>query len=165
MTIPVAEVAILIGLQGAGKSTFYHMHLAATHRHISKDNFRNAKSRDKRQQTLLREALQEGTSVTIDNTNPSLADRIPLLQTAHEFGARAVAYYFEPELTTCLERNAGRAGIARVPDVALYVTFNKLQAPSFMEGFAAIYHVRNLGNGSFEITAQHEEPANGGHNS
>ncbi len=151
MTTPVAEVAILIGLQGAGKSTFYHTHLAATHRHISKDNFRHAKSRDKRQQALLREALQEGASVAIDNTNPSLADRIPLLQTAHEFGARAVAYYFQPELAVCLERNAGREGIARVPDVALYVTHHKLQAPSAKEGFAAMFHVRNLGDGTFEI--------------
>lgn len=164
MTTPVAEVAILIGLQGAGKSTFYHTHLAATHRHISKDNFRYAKNRDKRQQILLREALQEGVSVAIDNTNPSLADRIPLLQVAHEFGARAVAYYFEPELAACLERNAARAGIAGVPDVALYVTRSKLQAPSFAEGFGAIFYVQNRADGTFEITEQPEEPANDGHN-
>jgi predicted kinase len=159
MTQHPPQVAILIGLQGAGKSTFYRTHLAATHWHISKDNFRNAKSRDKRQQSLLHEALQEGASVAIDNTNPSLADRIPLLQTAHEFGARCLAYYFEPELAACLERNAAREGVARVPDVALYVTHSKLQAPSFAEGFAAIFHVRNLGDGLFEITAQHPETA------
>jgi predicted kinase len=162
MTQHSPQVAILIGLQGAGKSTFYRTHLAATHRHISKDDFRHAKSRDKRQQTLLREALQQGGSVVIDNTNPAVADRVPLIQIAHEFGARAVAYYFDPELAACLERNAKREGIARVPDVALYVTQSKLLAPSLAEGFVAIFHVRNRGDGSFEITAQHPEPTHDG---
>jgi predicted kinase len=146
------QVAILIGLQGAGKSTFYRTHLAATHLHISKDNFRNAKSRDKRQQTLLRDALQHGKSAAIDNTNPSVADRIPLLEMAKEFGARIVAYYFEPELAACLERNRGREGVARVPDIALFATLKKLQAPSTCEGFDAVFRVRNREDGSFEIT-------------
>ena len=36
-----AELAILIGLQASGKSTFYRRHLAATHALVSKDRFRN----------------------------------------------------------------------------------------------------------------------------
>ncbi|HEX8237152.1 MAG TPA: AAA family ATPase [Abditibacteriaceae bacterium] len=152
------QVAILIGLQGAGKSTFYRIHLAATHLHISKDNFRHAKSRDKRQQTLLRDALQEGRSAAIDNTNPAVADRVPLMEIAQEFHAPTVAYYFQPALAACLERNRGREGVARVPDIALFATLKKLQAPSLAEGFDAIFHVCNLEDGSFEITSQ-ELPA------
>jgi predicted kinase len=158
MTDSSSQVAIFIGLQGAGKSTFYRTHLAATHLHISKDNFRHAKNRSKRQQALLREALEQGTSVAIDNTNPSIADRIPLLQLALEFGAHTVAYYFEPELAACMERNQAREGIERVPDIALFVTLHKLQPPSLSEGFDAVFHVRNSEDGSFHITAQQEEP-------
>jgi hypothetical protein len=31
------ELAILVGLPGAGKTSFHRAHLAATHRHVSKD--------------------------------------------------------------------------------------------------------------------------------
>ena len=157
MTDSSSQVAIFIGLQGAGKSTFYRTHLAATHLHISKDNFRHAKNRNKRQQALLREALVQGTSAAIDNTNASIADRVPLLELAREFGAYIVAYYFAPELAACMKRNQTREGIARVPDIALYVTRNKLQPPSLDEGFDQVFYVRNPDAGAFEITPQHEE--------
>ena len=46
------ELAILMGLPGAGKSTFYRERLAATHRHVSKDLLQNAKNKQARQDAL-----------------------------------------------------------------------------------------------------------------
>ncbi|QWF79541.1 ATP-binding protein [Amycolatopsis sp. CA-230715] len=43
------EVAILIGLQASGKTSFYHAALAATHVHVSKDAFPKARNRQARQ--------------------------------------------------------------------------------------------------------------------
>jgi acyl-CoA reductase-like NAD-dependent aldehyde dehydrogenase len=54
----VAELAVLIGLQAAGKTTFYRRHLAATHEHVSKDNWPNAGRRERRQLALVAQAKQ-----------------------------------------------------------------------------------------------------------
>jgi predicted AAA+ superfamily ATPase len=40
------EVAILVGLRAAGKTTFYRQTLAATHEHVSKDTFRELPMKD-----------------------------------------------------------------------------------------------------------------------
>ena len=42
-------------------------------------------------------------------------------------------------------RNALRVGKARVPDVAIAATSNKLEIPSFEEGFDELYFVKNNG--------------------
>jgi predicted kinase len=145
------DVVILIGLQGAGKSTFFRTYFADTHVHISKDNFRTAKNRERRQQRLLRDALEQGLSAVVDNTNPSAAARAPVLQIAKEYGARIIGYYFEPALAECLQRNRQREGAARVPDIALFATFKKLEPPSSVEGFDQLFTVRLSEQGDFTI--------------
>jgi signal recognition particle GTPase len=35
------ELIVFVGLQGAGKTTYYHANLAATHVHVSKDLMKN----------------------------------------------------------------------------------------------------------------------------
>ena len=145
------QVVILIGLQGAGKSTFYRRHFAATHRHISKDNFRHNKNPERRQQTLLQEALEQGCSVVIDNTNATMMSRAPLLALARQFDAGTVGYYFETSLKECLERNRGREGKQRVPDIALFATAKRLELPALIEGFDQLYAVQTLGESRFEV--------------
>jgi signal recognition particle GTPase len=75
-----SQLAIFIGLQGCGKTTFFNARLAATHVHVSKDEFRNAKNRNKRQAQLIEAALGQSRSVAVDNTNPTSADREPLIE-------------------------------------------------------------------------------------
>ncbi len=145
------DVVILIGLQGAGKSTFFRTYFAGTHVHISKDNFRTAKNREQRQQKMLRGALAQGLSVVVDNTNPSIETRVPVLQAGKEFGARVVGYYFEPTLSACLERYRRREGAARVPDIALFATFKRLEPPSYAEGFDELFTVHLDEQGNFTV--------------
>jgi predicted kinase len=132
------DLVILIGLPGAGKSTFYRQHFAATHLLVSKDLLRSGG----RQTAAIEAALGRGESVVIDNTNPSRADRAALVAQARRFGARVVGYFFVPDLPGCRRRNAGRTGKARVPDVALYVTARRLEPPAHEEGFDELYDVR-----------------------
>lgn len=129
------ELVIFVGVQGAGKSTYYRARLAATHVHVSKDLMPNARNRDAKQRELIVAALSAGKSVAVDNTSPTPAVRAPLIALGKAYGARVVAYFFEITVKDALARNRGRQGKARVPDVVIVLTARKLVAPSFEEGF------------------------------
>jgi predicted kinase len=146
-----AELVLFIGLQGAGKSSFYRARFASTHDWVSKDRFPNNRNPARRQRQLVEEALGAGRSVVVDNTNPSPEDRAELITLARSFGAAVVGYYFESRLADCLERNRQRQGKARVPDLALYATRKRLSLPALAEGFDRLFYVRLLGEGQFEI--------------
>lgn len=148
----VAELVIFVGLQASGKSTFFRERFAADHEHISKDLFRNNRKRNKRQKELIKAALGAGRSVVVDNTNPTVEDRRPLVGLGHGFGARIVGYYFESAVRECLVRNARREGKERVPDVAIYATAKKLVPPAREEGFDELLYVQ-LNDSAFEVRA------------
>lgn len=129
------ELIILTGLQGSGKTTYYHEHFAATHVHVSKDLMKNVRDREMRQRKQIEQALATGRSVVVDNTNPRPIDRAALIEIGRRCGARVIAYYFELKVQDAVARNRSREGKGRVPDVAIYVTSKKLVPPSLDEGF------------------------------
>jgi predicted kinase len=129
------ELIVFVGLQAAGKSTYYRTHLAATHVHVSKDLMKNASNRDAKQLQLIADALREGRSVVVDNTSPTPAVRAPFIDLGRSLGARVIAFYFEANVRDAVARNRAREGKARVPDVAIYTTAKKLVPPKFEEGF------------------------------
>ncbi|HEX2951879.1 MAG TPA: ATP-binding protein [Armatimonadota bacterium] len=135
------ELVIFTGLQGSGKSTFYRTMFVETHQIVSKDLMKNVRKKNIREQQLISEALAEGRSVVVDNTNPTPEDRIPLIELGHQYHALVIGYYFESRVKDCLERNSWREGRARVPDVAIYATIKKLRPPSFREGFDQLFFV------------------------
>src|SRR3954452_17195046 len=104
------ELVVFIGLQGSGKSSFYHAHFAGSHDWVSKDRFPNNRNPARRQRQLVAEALGAGRPVVVDNTNPTRQDRAELIARARSLGARVVGYYFESRLADCLERNRQREG-------------------------------------------------------
>lgn len=154
------ELVVLIGLQAAGKSSFYRARFADSHDWVSKDRFPNNRNPTRRQQQLIEESLQAGRSVVIDNTNPTRQDRADLIELARSFGARVVGYYFESRLADCLERNRRRVGKNRVPDAALYATRKRLERPACTEGFDQLFFVRLQGESDFDILEWKEELAN-----
>jgi predicted kinase len=151
------ELILFIGLQAAGKSSFYRARFADTHDLVSKDRFPNNRNPARRQRQLIEEALGAGRSVVVDNTNPTVNDRAELIALARSLGAAVFGYYFESRLADCLERNRQREGKARVPDLALYATRKRLCVPSLTEGFDRLHYVRLLGEGRFEILDWNEE--------
>jgi predicted kinase len=140
------ELIVLIGIPGAGKSTFFRERFAHTHLHVSKDLMRNARNKDARQAAMIREALAHGKSVVVDNTNPRRMDRAAAIEIAHEFGARVIGYFFDVPLEDCVRRNAHRRGRAHVPNVAIYVAAKRLEAPAYDEGFDRLYRVTLRGS-------------------
>lgn len=148
----------MIGLQGAGKSTFRQSRFDATHVVVSKDHFRNNRRPSLRQEVLLREALSAGKSVVVDNTNVRLEDRQALIRLAHELGALCSGYFVRSTLSESLERNALREGKARVPDKALAFTAKAFVLPSWSEGYAALYDVVPQPDRTFRVTASPHSP-------
>ena len=138
------DVIIFVGLQAAGKSTYYHTHLAATHVHVSKDLMKNARSRERRQEEMIREALGAGRSVVVDNTNPTPFVRASVIALARRYGARVVAYHFEAQVKDAVARNRLREGKTRVPDIAIYRTSKQLVPPSLDEGFDEVHVIAPL---------------------
>jgi predicted kinase len=136
------ELVILTGLQAAGKTTFYRERFAATHVHISKDAWPNARKKEARQRRLVEEHLRAGRSVVIDNTNPTAAERLPLIAIARAAGARVASYAFVASVQEVLPRNASREGRARISDVGIFTVAKKLVPPAPEEGFDARYAVR-----------------------
>jgi predicted kinase len=138
------ELIIFVGMQAAGKSTYYATHFAATHVHVSKDRMKN-RDRDARQRQLIEEALAAGRPVVVDNTNPTPQVRAPLIELGHRYGARVIAYYFASMAKDAVARNRLREGKARVPDYVVYVTARKIVPPSEEEGFDEVRIMEPLG--------------------
>jgi predicted kinase len=144
------ELVVFSGLQASGKTSFYRARLAATHVHVSKDAWPNARNRERRQQRLIAEALAAGQSVVVDNTNPSPVERRPLVELGRLAGARLVSFHFVSTVEASLARNGDRSGRARVAAVGIYAVAAKLAAPGADEGFDSRYEVR-LVDGNFVV--------------
>lgn len=136
------ELVILTGLQAAGKTTFYCERFAATHVRVSKDAWPNARKREARQRRLVEEHLRAGRSVVVDNTNPTPAERLPLIAIGRAAGARVASYAFVVSVDEVLPRNARRQGRARVANVGIFTVAKRLVPPSANEGFDARFAVR-----------------------
>ncbi len=136
------ELIIFVGVQAAGKTTYYREHFAATHVHVSKDLMSASKNREQRQRAQILEALRAGRSVVVDNTNATLYDRVPLIALGRDLGARVIACYFEAPVRMAVARNQQREGKARVPNVAIFATQKRLVPPSIDEGFDEVRVVR-----------------------
>jgi predicted kinase len=149
----VAELVILIGLQAAGKSTFRRHRFDETHVVVSKDHFPHNRRPARRQERLVRAALETGKPVVVDNTNPRREDREQLIAMARDFSVRAIGYFFPASVQQSLTRNAQREGRARVPEVAVYSTAKALVAPSWLEGFDELYEVSWGADGDYVIRA------------
>lgn len=151
--MPDMDLVIFVGLQAAGKSSFYRTHFAATHVLVSKDVLRNNRHPEHRQRILIAEALAAGHSVVVDNTNPTIAERAALIALGRDAGATITGYYFPTTTQEAREHNRQREGRARVPDVAIYATAKRLEVPSYAEGFDRLYWVRIVGDGVFAVEA------------
>ena len=134
-------VAILMGLQGSGKSTFYKTHLSDGFVRVNLDTLKTRC----RERLLIQDCMAQGNCYAIDNTNTTRAERARYILPAREGGYRVVGYFMESKIKDCMQRNALRDGDARVPEKAIAATSNKLELPSYEEGFDELYFVKNDG--------------------
>ena len=147
------EAVIFIGIQGAGKSTFYKGRFFNTHVRLSLDMLRTKH----RQRLLLEACLEARQPFVVDNTNVTGDVRAGFIAPARAAGFRVVGYYFPTDVRAALERNSRREGVARVPDKGVFGTYKRLQAPGRDEGFDALYCVSVGDAGEFHVVEWADE--------
>lgn len=141
------QVIIFIGIQGAGKSTFYKKRFSDTHVRINLDMLKTRH----REMTLFKACLACDQHMVIDNTNPTPADRTRYIEPAVSAGVEVIGYYFSSRVSDAMQRNAEREGSRRVPDKAIFGTAKRLELPKKSEGFGALYYVTCGSAGEFFV--------------
>jgi predicted kinase len=134
-------IAIMMGLQGSGKSTFYQKHLSQDYVRVNLDTLKTRH----RERLLIDKCFSERKCFVVDNTNPTREDRARYIAMAKENGYHIIGYFMESKMKDCIARNALREGKARIPEKAIAATSNKLELPSLDEGFDELYFVKNDG--------------------
>lgn len=129
---------IFMGIQGSGKSFYYQLHYAKHYVHINLDTLH---TRNK-ERMAIEECIRNGQSMVIDNTNPAKADRLRYIPLLKEAGYRIEGCFFESKIQDCIRRNNQRTGKAKISAAAIAATSNKLEFPSYEEGFDALYFIR-----------------------
>ncbi len=131
------EAVIFIGIQGAGKSSFFKQSFFDTHIRINLDMLRT-KNREK---LIFEVCLEAKQKFVIDKTNLTREEREKSIVRAKSFGFKIVGYYFQTNLEKAIERNNQREGKAKIPEKGLLGSFKRLQLPQFDEGFDELFYV------------------------
>lgn len=131
------QLILFIGIQGAGKSTFYQQQFFHSHLRLNKDMLKT----NHRLQLLFDTCLISKTKTVIDKTNPTILERKDFITAAKAAHFEVVAYYFDCPFADALARNNARVGKAKIPEVGIKSTAKKMQVPSFSEGFDKIFLV------------------------
>ena len=141
------EAVILVGLQGAGKSTFCQERFWGTHLRLNLDMLKTRH----RERLLLAVCVETNLRFVVDNTNPTRAERAVYITAAKSRKMRVVGYVFACPLDDCLRRNDQRPEAQRVPHGGVIATARRYEAPTLAEGFDALITVTN-GDAGFTVT-------------
>lgn len=147
------EAIIFIGIQAAGKSTFFQQRFFETHIRLNMDMLHTRH----RESILLEACLLAKQPFVVDNTNPSAEERARYIVPAKQHQFRVVGYYFQSVIADSMQRNASRAGEQRVPEVGIRAAYKRLQLPSFDEGFDELFYVKIESAGGFTVQEWSDE--------
>jgi predicted kinase len=132
------EAVIFVGIQASGKSTFYKERFFETHVRVSLDMLRTRR----RERLLLEACIAAKQPFVVDNTNPTVEDRLRYISLAKPAGFRVIGYYFQSSVQDALQRNNKREGKERIPNKGIFGVYHRLQIPQLTEGFDALYSVQ-----------------------
>ena len=137
------EVILFVGFPASGKSTFAKTHLIPNgYVHVNRDTLGTmAKCKN-----AMKEALSNGKSVVIDNTNPSPSAREPFITIAENAGVPIRCFHFQTSLELAKHLNNFREVITKgemrhVPMVGYNMFKKHFVKPSKSEGFSSIKEI------------------------
>ena len=141
----MSTMILFMGIQASGKTSFYKEYLQG-YTHISLDvlNTRN------KERLAIEECIATGRDFVVDNTNPTKEDRQRYFDMIKGTDYRVKGYFFRSVIKESVERNELRTGKACVPRCAIAATSNKLEMPTWEEGFAELYYV-SIQDGAFVV--------------
>ena len=148
------EAVILIGVQAAGKTTFYRERFFETHVRISLDMLRTRE----REKTLLGACLTMQQPFVVDNTNVLAAERAVYISRAKAAGFRVIGYYLRTELRAAIARNAKRSDKKPLPVPAVIRWYKRVEEPSADEGFDELHVVTLDREGKFSVERSEDLP-------
>jgi predicted kinase len=132
------EAIMLIGPQGAGKSTFYAQRFADTHLRLNRDMLHT----NHRLDVLFHAAISVKQPIVLDNTHARRDSRARFIACCKATGMRMIGYWFDVSVEDAIARNARRVGKAHVPELAIRGLLAKLEPPTPNEGFDEIHRVQ-----------------------
>ena len=131
------ECIILIGIPGAGKSTYYKDKFDDTHLRINIDML----VRISRESDIFKAAVKTNTKIVIDNTNTTIKDRMKYIPLLKKNKYKIIAYYFQTDLEKTIEANNKRDRV--VPEKVIRTYYKNLIIPELCEGFDEVYRIEN----------------------
>ena len=131
------ELTLLIGIPGAGKSTFYRRRLARTHFRVNLDTLK----RRPRELRVVQECIVERRAFAVDNTNVLACDRARYIPLARAAGYKIVGYWFDCPVKDAQDRNSRRDGASWVPPHVIDSFHAKTEKPDYDEGFDNLFRV------------------------
>ncbi len=141
------EAVIFIGIQAAGKSTFYYLRFFNTHIRINLDMLKTRY----RERILLDACLAAKQPFVVDNTNVTIEARARYIALSRAGNFRVVGYYFQSSLGEAIQRNRHRVLAKPIPEKAIAATLKRLEPPSLEEGFDELYYVSVTGPNEFVV--------------
>lgn len=147
------ELVILIGVQAAGKSTFYKERFYNSHIRVNLDMLKTRR----REEIITNACIEAKQSFVIDNTNPTIPDRERYIKPCKSKGFKVIGYYFQTSINEALERNSKRKGKEYISEIGIRSTFNKLELPNYDEGFDELYFVSIGENNKFVVEEWKDE--------
>ena len=94
------QAIIFIGIQASGKTTFYNRMLSdGYYCHINLDELHTRNKENK----VMMECLNNGTSFVVDNTNPEIDVRASYIHKAKEHGYQVIGIFFCSFLLSALD--------------------------------------------------------------
>jgi predicted kinase len=147
------DAVIFVGLQGAGKTTFYKERFFDTHLRINLDMLKTRH----RERRFLTTCVETGQRFVVDNTNPTKAERQAYIRLAKEAGFRVVGYYFRSRVEDCQRRNEQRPAQQQVPLRGILGTAGRMELPSLEQGFDELHYVRIEEAGGFVVEEWQDE--------
>ncbi len=146
-------MALLIGIPGSGKTTFYRERFFETHVRISLDMLGTRA----REAILIGACLAAKQAFVVDNTNVLAAERADYIVRAKAAGFRVAGYYFRTAVRAAIARNKKRSDKKALAVPAILRSYKRLEPPWPREGFDALCAVTLDAENLFTVTDWSED--------